>query len=176
MIARREYQREAGFTLIEVIVAIVITGIIVVVLGFSITESLSNTTRSRHGVDRSVVRNFASRYFGADVASSSATVAPSTDDTSPPCGSGQPVIDITLGNGAVVSYQYVSPTPSAPSFSLYRRVCTGSTQTAQTHIGTTSESFTAGATCIGATCTLSLTWTNPAETFSVTGVRRVTAG
>ena len=51
-------RRDAGFTLLEVVIAVAITGVLVVAVGLTVTQSLANTTSSRHRIDRAIVGGF----------------------------------------------------------------------------------------------------------------------
>jgi Tfp pilus assembly protein PilE len=164
---------ENGFTLIEVISAVAITMILLVGVGFAVTESLTSGTSSRHTVDRSVVGDLAARYFGADVASS--TALPTVPGSTPSCGTTVPTAIAMTVDASTTVWYYVSG--AGPS-TLFRRSCTGSTLFAQQSLGTTGDALVATASCPvgGNACTLALTWAAPGQpqSYTLRGVRRAT--
>ena len=98
-------ESDAGFTLVELLMAITIMGIILVTLGFSVTEGFRNATTSKASIDRSILGNFAARYFSPDVASATYGTGSIVTTSPPACGlTGTPIIDIQTGANSAVSY------------------------------------------------------------------------
>jgi type II secretory pathway pseudopilin PulG len=169
---------DAGYTLIEIVFSIALTSIIIVVIGFSVTQSLTNSASSRNSVDRAAVAAFGARYFAQDVASSVSYA------TGPPCGSSiTPVVSIKTGIAPNTIDVFYFVAGSGPS-TLYRRACDGSAQAKDQHLGSTTDALTASALCSDppidttGTCTLTLQWAAPGTpaSFTLRGVRRTISG
>jgi len=172
---------EAGFTLLELLMAITLMGIILVALSLAVTQGFKNTTATKASIDRSIVTNFAARYFASDIAS--ATYGGSIVTATPPaCGTNAaitPIIDIQTGPNTAVSYGTELETDGSKS--LVRSSCSGTVTTALTligrrHLGTTDNTFAPTASCASATgCTLTLSWSNPVYSITFGGTRWVNA-
>jgi prepilin-type N-terminal cleavage/methylation domain-containing protein len=172
---------ESGFTLLEVVVAIAITSIIIVAVGFSVTESLRNGTSSRSTIDRSAAGSIAASYFGSDVASSTSD-PPVTNGSSPECGVPVPtamIVKVKFASPAITSISYF--TSGTGPTTLFRRLCNGSSSRPRdVEVARTSEAMTAtphGCTASGE-CTLTLSWATPGtpSSFTLRGVRRLISG
>jgi prepilin-type N-terminal cleavage/methylation domain-containing protein len=174
-----ESERDGGFTLVELLMAITIMGIILVTLGFSVTEGFRNATQSKASIDRSILSTFAARYFAPDIASTTFGATSIVTTNPPACGvDATSVIDIQTSANTAVSYGYET---AGGSRSLVRSTCSGNvtgslTLIAQKHLGTTDASLTPTATCATTTsCSLTLTWHNPDYSITVSGARWVNA-
>jgi prepilin-type N-terminal cleavage/methylation domain-containing protein len=172
---------DAGFTLIELLMTISIMSLLLVTLGLSVTEGFQNTTTTKASIDRSILGNFAARYFAPDVASAAFGDASIVTTNPLACGTGTPIVDIQTSAATAVSYATV--TEVGGRISLVRTVCSGTVATAlaltsRQHLGTTDSSLTVtpASTCSvpGSTsCSLSLSWNNPSYSISVSGTRWV---
>jgi prepilin-type N-terminal cleavage/methylation domain-containing protein len=179
---------EHGFTLLEVVFAITITSIVIVAVGFSVTESLRNGTSARTTVDRSAIGSVAASYFASDVASST-SATPVTNGSSPECGSPVPTaMTIKVAFPSSPS-PFLSPPISSISYfvsgtfptTLFRRLCNGNSLVRQVEVGRTSDVMTATASACDDTtgeCTLTLSWATPGtpSSFTLRGVRRLISG
>jgi prepilin-type N-terminal cleavage/methylation domain-containing protein len=181
---------EDGFTLIELLMAIAITSIILVTMGFAVTEGFQNTTTTKTSIDRSLLGSFAARYFAADIASTTYGPAsiktPTTTPAARPCGASataaNTAVDIQTGDNTAVTYAVLTLADGRKS--LARTVCSGTstgplTQTSRQIVGTTDASLVANANASCATstsCALTLSWaTAPTYSITVNGTRWVNA-
>jgi type II secretory pathway pseudopilin PulG len=168
-------------TLIELLMAISIMGIILVTLGFAVTQGFRNATTTKVSIDRSILGNFAARYFAADIASTTYGSTSVVTSSPPACGAGnlQTIIDIQTGANTAVSYAILTLADGTKS--LVRTSCSGSvtgtlTQLSRRHLGTTDGNLTASATCATTTsCALTLLWTSPTYSITFSGTRWVNA-
>ena len=172
-------ERDAGFTLIELLMAITLMGLILFTLGLAVSEGFQNTTTAKASIDRSILGDFAARYFAPDIASATFG-SPAIATTSPPaCGSGTAFIDIQTGPNSAVSYGWTQAADG--STSLLRSSCSGSVTGALTlvsrrYLGTSLNMATPSATCATTTsCALTLAWINPTYSITLTGTRWVNA-
>jgi prepilin-type N-terminal cleavage/methylation domain-containing protein len=164
----RRRARADGFTLVELLVAIAILGIILVAVTMAVGMGFERTTDSEQRVHRSNLGEFTARYFGPDVAGSpSAPLAPAA------CGAGTAVLTLPTTSSARTTV-YVR---SADSRTLSRRECDGTTVVGDTELGTARDPFTTTVTCRPVdTCrsvTLRVAWgAGEPRSFSVQGSRR----
>lgn len=172
---------ESGFTLIELMVAIVILGIIVVPITTAIIVGLLTTTDAQTRLTETQNAVISSAFWAGDAQSADGTVATSGN---PPCGSNS-------GVTTVAKFQWaddLSPTNVAAYFvkttsgvrGLYRRFCRGSTQVTEATIA--PELTTASVPVVACTpscvkpTSVKLTMTTPKGfTFSLNGTRRSTS-
>jgi prepilin-type N-terminal cleavage/methylation domain-containing protein len=99
---------DCGFTLVELVIAMMILGLIMVPLLSSFVLNISSASESNQRVQDSLDAQVLSTYFTADVASSN-TVAISA--ASPPCGysgTGQLVIELMWADSGGANPQYVA--------------------------------------------------------------------
>ena len=94
-------------------------------MGFAVTQGFRNASSSKTSIDRSILGNFAARYFAADVASA-AFGATSIVTNPPACGtdSGTPVIGIQTSSNSAITYGVFQEPDGRES--LVRNVCSGS--------------------------------------------------
>lgn len=174
--------RDAGFTLVELLMAITIMGIILVTLGFSVTQGYQNATETKASIDRAILANFAARYFAPDIASTTLAGTPIVTVNPPQCGTDAiPVIDIQTSDNTAVSYGIESADGGE---SLVRSTCSGSVTgtlnlVSQRHLGTTDPTLTVtpsdACTTTTTSCSLRLDWHNPDYSITVSGTRWVNA-
>ncbi len=169
--ARRE---ESGFTLPELIMAIVIEAIILGGLGMAFTGLLNNSNFVNGGLSRSADARLAAQYIVSDARNSSGPEISLTDTTScadpspPVSGSSTPVVrfiwNATGSSGSatsnVVNYVLVSN-------SLLRRHCQGGTLTSDDVIAQNVASVAAvcspTANCTGSPTSITVTITETAD-------------
>jgi prepilin-type N-terminal cleavage/methylation domain-containing protein len=180
-VVRARVTDESGFTLPELMVAIVILGIIIVPLTSAIIVGLLTTSDAQTRLTESQNAVISSAFWAGDVQSADGTVA---TNGGPPCGDGTGVItvakfgwadDISPSN---VAYYFIKT--SAAANVLYRRFCRGSTQISQ---GTIAPELTTASnpavvctpSCVKPT-SVRVTMTTPKGfTFSLNGTRRSTS-
>src|SRR5262245_52959102 len=121
---------DAGFTLIELIIAVVILGVIIVPLTGAIIDGLNTTTEAQSRLSETRSPMFSSVFF-ADDAQSVDPGGIQVGGSSPACttGSGQNVVSFTWlesGSGAPTQYRssYVIQTAGGKS-TLVRNYCHG---------------------------------------------------
>ncbi len=174
--------QDGGFTLIEVILSVSIASLILVGMGYSITESFTNSTTTKRSVDRVTLNSITARYFSADIASSTSAPTPHTAlNANPSCGPGKSLIDIPMGTTTI--YYVVVGLSSGPN-TLSRRTCNGPLTASQQQLGGTTDGFkvaplgTTGAACnaLNGVCSLTIAWKSPTSSFTVTGTRRLISG
>jgi len=112
--------REGGFTLVELLVATAIMGIVTSTLGFSVSGMLRSSAGARERVARAHDTMMIGFQFPNDVNAASGAVVPGTA----PCGNGTPVLTLTTSNvagGAARTVWY-----GVDAGALVRTVCSGS--------------------------------------------------
>jgi len=167
--------RDDGVSLIELLAAMAILGIILTTISLSISETLSTTATSKLTLAGSNLVDFAARYFGPDVQSapSAPVVLPL-----PGCGTDTTAVRVPAADGTGHWIAYVK-VDDASGTALERRVCdtTGTSVLSKSRLGWVAKpgptvpgpALTVGAACLpdAATCsTLTMTLT-PAGGTSV---------
>lgn len=177
---RGEAASEGGFTLLEILIAVSVLGLILVTLTVAVMMGFRNNARAEATTDRSNLVSFTTRLFNRDVAS--ATAAPTVGAG---CGTPTPAVNIPLEGGTSAAYVVVT-TSSPPRSALVRRVCNGATVVSSEEIGATKWALTATASCTDTgsvpdtvTCgrlTFGGSWGGPEPfSFSLSAERRATA-
>jgi prepilin-type N-terminal cleavage/methylation domain-containing protein len=165
---------ESGFTIIELLMAIAILGIVLGTVGLSVTQGFRHTTTTRARVDRSNLAEFTAKSFGPDVASASAIPVVYTAPATSACGPGA-VVTVPRAGGESIDYAVVA---DGADTVLVRRRCSGATVLGSRTIGRTNVAFSAVATCLPSvavcrTVTLTVTWTGAEPTtFTLRAERR----
>lgn len=113
---------ERGVTLMELLIAITITGIIMIPIGGAIYVGLRTSVSTQNRVQESVGGNLLSTYFGPDV-QNSVLVAANVPEAVGVCPSPR-TVDLLLTTEAVVSSVSYYRGTGATAGVLYRRVCT----------------------------------------------------
>jgi len=171
---------EAGITLLEILIAVMILGLLIGTLSAAVVMGFRSNVRAEASIDRSNLVAFTSRLFNRDVASATGAPVPGGG-----CGNPAPAVNIPLDGGRSAAYAVVATASPARS-SLVRRVCSGAAVVSSREIGTTKWAMTAAATCqdTGAApdtvacgrVTLEVDWPAPEEySFRLTADRRATA-
>jgi len=163
----RRRHADDGFTLVELLVTIAITGIILSSVTIAVSMGFERTAEAERRADHSNVAEFTARYFGADVASSGAD---QTGVTACP-GSGA-VLSMIVTDGRTVTYQRAQV---GAKWVLSRTLCSGPSVVASQELGSSRDEFTASGSCPGgggAQCTLSVTWASGDGDFTLRGSRR----
>ncbi len=120
--------REGGFTLVELLVATAITGIVTATLGFAVSGMLRSSVGARERVARAHDTTMIGFQFPNDVNAASAAVIPGTAA----CGIGTPVLTLTTTNvagGAATTVWY-----GVDAGALLRSVCNGSSVASSTRL------------------------------------------
>lgn len=171
---------EAGFTLLEILITVVILGMIIGTLSAAVILGFRSNTRAEVRTDRSNLVGFTSRLFNRDVAS--AVGAPVVNSG---CGAPTPVVDIPLDGGTSAAYAVETATSPRRSV-LVRRVCNGAAVVAEHEIGSTKWEMEATALCVTTGVApdtvdcgrleLDVTWDGPDQyQFQLSAERRATA-
>jgi len=170
---------EAGFTLIEILMTVVILSISIGTLTAAVVMGFRTNARAEARADGSNLVGFTSRHFTRDV--TSAVGAPVVNGG---CGT-DPKLDVPIGGGHSVTYGVTTAGTPARS-QLVRRICSGATVESEAVIGSVSPAISASATCADTgtapdvvTCgrvTLEVGWAGRAPfSFRLTADRRATA-
>lgn len=120
--------RDGGFTLVELLVATAITGIVTATLGFAVTGMLRSSAGARERVARAHDTTMIGFQFPNDINTASAAVIPGTAT----CGIGTPVLTLTTSNvagGAATTVWY-----GVDAGALVRSVCNGSSVASSTRL------------------------------------------
>lgn len=170
----RRAQDQAGFTLVELLVAIAVLGIVIFPLGVAISTGVRTTVDASQRFTDAHGTQIAATYFSDDVASA-ATVVP--NDASP-CGGGGPSIvtfrwsdDVSSASSASYALRSVSGDRT-----LVRALCRGGppveTATIVHDLAATAPSVVCTPSCNAPTSvTLTVTQTS-GNTFRLLGTRR----
>lgn len=189
----QQVRDESGFTLVELLIAVTVLGIIIVALGAGFSVGLRSLDDTSNRLSGSTDAQQLGVYLLPDVQSASTVVASSTGAGIACTGASNPVLQLTDGASFNVVYGVRTVTSGSladathPAYFLERYVCTGgSVQSASTKVvSRTLASATAAAPVrIPATGTLTgaaLTVTEKTTTndttpyvFTVSGRRRTT--
>jgi len=187
---RRRLQRDAGFTVIEMILSIAILGVVMSALVGLMFASMAANQKTKSRLDGTRDEQFSAVYFAPDVAGATNVIA----NASAACGSGTAAIEfrgesydaISLAKTiTVVSYVFTAPVvDGVPTGRLKRNSCEGtslatltlsSTQT----VARTLSSAPPSPTCTPAPCgaatrsvSLALTRQGTDPAFTLLGTRR----
>ncbi|MFN8035062.1 MAG: prepilin-type N-terminal cleavage/methylation domain-containing protein [Acidimicrobiia bacterium] len=138
-----------GVTIVELLTAMAILGIMLTTISLSISEGLSNTSSAKTTLAGSNLVQFTARYFDPDVQSAPGAV----ELTGSACGTGTTVLRVPAGDGTTNVIAYVTST-AGPETALVRRVCNAGGTLLATHtLGTSKAALSAVATCLPDTTT-----------------------
>jgi type II secretory pathway component PulJ len=188
MSRRPSHRGEVGFTLVEVLVAVVIEAMIVGALGMAFIGILKGTADVSQSLSRSSDARIAAAYIISDARNSSGPEISLTDTTS--CGSGTGATPVVRFNWNSTSSAGV-PTANVVDYvlignSLVRRKCQNSDAPAIDTVGSSVASATAvcvpTANCTGTPTSITVTITETADSngnpyvYSLTGTFRKLIG
>jgi hypothetical protein len=131
VIARRRVrcarsEREAGVSLIELVLAVTLTSIIMIPLGYTFYFGLHSTGDTQTRLFQSEKANIFATLFVPDVQNAVSAALNQSDSSSCGAASAQTAnLFLTLTDGTTVSYYLVPGTGSNPGI-MYRRPCNGS--------------------------------------------------
>jgi prepilin-type N-terminal cleavage/methylation domain-containing protein len=170
----REQRPEHGFTLVELMVAVTVLGIIIVPLATSIIVGLRTTGDAQQRILEARGSQLTAAYFPFDVASSD-TIVP--NDANPCGGTGPAVVasfDWADDRSPTNEVSYVVP---AGGTDMYRKVCQGGTVKSTNLLasgiaGTPTLTCTPNADCTGATGATITVSGKSGWQYSVSGTRR----
>lgn len=105
----KAYQSSTGFTLVELLVAVAITGIVITAAGFGLVAILQANRKAEAQTERRIELNRALDYISSDIRSASKVQNASSyniSSPSPACANSTPVVDLTIpgASGKVVYY------------------------------------------------------------------------
>lgn len=186
-------EAQAGFTLIELVISMLILGMIIAPLASAFTLNFQTTTEAKQRVSNSADAQLLTSFFSDDVASSE-----KVDTTAAGCAGGSPTLELPRADGTLIDY-LVTPNTDAqtelnvsPVYQITRVSC-ASAGGAPTNTLILSTSLRAQPTlkCDSATCAagsskplivtldvddIGRPATDPSQDyqFTVTGTRRVT--
>jgi Prokaryotic N-terminal methylation motif len=179
---------EAGITLIELLIAITLTGIMMGTLSGAIFIGFHTTGGTQKRVEESTSANILSSYFGSDVQSAQ-FVGVNVSESTGICGAGAAVVGLLLTDaGRHNSVSYYQGTGAQAAF-LYRRTCSGGTAAGPTRVlsnltgtaafncsgvGGAGDCTDAGWQSVSATATQNDSQTQTPYTTALQGSRRVT--
>jgi hypothetical protein len=125
-IRRLRARSEAGLSLIELLIAISLTTILMVPLGYAFYFGIHNTGDTQTRLLESDKATLLASFFGSDVHNAIGVQLNQSDASSCGAASGRTVnMLLTMADGSTVSY-YVVPGGGTQPGSLYRRPCNGS--------------------------------------------------
>ncbi|MCU1426090.1 MAG: hypothetical protein JWL83_90 [Actinomycetia bacterium] len=114
---------EDGVTVADLLIAMVITGIIMVPIAGAIFVSLHTSGATQNRIQESAGANLLSSYFGTDVQNTT-NVAINAPETTAACGAGaMPSVGLLLTTGSASSISYSRGTGANQNI-FSRRVCT----------------------------------------------------
>jgi hypothetical protein len=113
---------EAGLTLQEMLIAMVVSAIIAVPIGGALFTSLHTTNSTIARTRETVDANLLSTYFGTDVQNAAQVATGSTDN----CGGLAGLVLTATGGSTTISYYQGT---GASTTNLYRHICNGATPT-----------------------------------------------
>lgn len=169
--------RDEGFTLVELLVAIVIIGVISMVLGNALYLGIRTTTNTYTRLDQSNAALAVSRYLTGDIQQAEGTVLVATADTS--CGGTAP-LKVRARSSASVAATDTTIVWALSGTDLVRRTCNGAgTVTNSFVVANRVSAFTPAACAAPCTAsTISVTFTTqggldvPTQNWSVAVSRR----
>jgi Tfp pilus assembly protein PilV len=198
--ARRDAREETGFTLVEVLVAVVIEAIIVGALGMAFIGIMKTTTSTNQSLSRSGDARIAAAYIISDARNSSgpevSTTTTSCADASPPAAGGVLVVQFGWTTTAaltgastsnVVDY-LLTPSNAASPYKLMRRECRNGVLFSDTIVASNVASATvsclptATPQCSGTPTSITVTITETADSsgnqyvYSLSGTFRKLIG
>lgn len=174
------FRGEAGFTLVELIIAIILLGIIIVPLSAAFVFGVRAITDSEQRINEQRSPLFTSTFFAKD-AQSAATVSDRATSATPACGTGTNVISFSwsetpINGGAPLNYSVsYALVGSGTTKTLTRSACSASgTQSATVApvLGADNAAAPGGAAAVWVTCVDvngGASCTNRPVTFTLTG-------
>lgn len=179
---RSSARDEAGFTLVELLIAVTVLGIIIAALGAGFSVGLRTMNDTSNRLSGSNDAQQLGVYLPPDVESASVAVASDTGSGITCTGASNPVLQLT--DGATFNIVYGVRSESG-AYQLERYVCTGgsvqSTKVVARNLASTSAvaptRLPASGTLTGASLTVTEKTTatdSTAYVFTITGTKRAT--
>lgn len=158
-------RRDRGVTLVELIVAVMLLGLVGSVVGGALYLGIKTTNNNSARLDQSMAEMAITRYLTGDIHSAEGPVTVNGTDTT--CGTG--ALKFMSRSDATKATRDVVVTWSLSGTNLTRRVCKGGVQTSSNVVASNISAFTPG------TCAVSCTASKISVTFTAAAQRDVTA-
>ncbi len=162
---RLDARRDAGVTLVELIISVVLLGLVGTVVGGALYMGIKTTNNNSTRLDQSMTEMAVTRSLTGDIYSAEGPVLVNSTDAT--CGTA--TLKFLSRSDATKATRDVVVAWSLSGTNLTRKVCTGGTQTSSNVVATNISAFTPG------TCAASCTAAKISVTFTAAGKGDVTA-